>query len=122
GALDVFLTPIYMKKNRPATRISVIARQQDEEKLAGILLRETTTLGVRASGLRRYEAGRQMRRVQTRWGEVAVKVKVVDGTAVQATPEFDDCARLAEANAVPVAQVIQEAQALAAIEVQSNQE
>ena len=122
GALDVFLTPIYMKKNRPATRISVIARQQDEEKLAGILLRETTTLGVRARGLRRYEAGRQMRRVHTRWGEVAVKVKVVDGTAVQATPEFDDCARLAEANAVPVAQVIQEAQALAAIEVKSNQE
>lgn len=120
GALDVFLTPIYMKKNRPATRISVIARHQDEEKLAKILLKETTTLGVRARGLRRYEAGREMRRVQTRWGEVAVKVKILDGFFMQATPEFDDCARLSEANGVPVSSVIQEAQALASSQLRRD--
>ncbi len=108
GALDVFFTPIYMKKNRPGTRITVIGRQADEELLCQILLRETTTLGVRVKGVRRHEAGREMRRVMTRWGEALVKVKLLDGVAVQATPEYDNCVALAEAANVPVAQVLAE--------------
>jgi uncharacterized protein (DUF111 family) len=108
GALDVFFTPIYMKKNRPATRISVISRQADEERLSQVLLRETTTLGVRVKTLRRHEAGREMRRVVTRWGEALVKVKLLDGIAVQASPEYDSCVQLAEAAGVPVAEVWQE--------------
>ena len=112
GALDVFFTPIYMKKNRPATRISVIARQEDEDRLSQVLLRQTTTLGVRAKGVRRHEAGREIRRVTTRWGEALVKVKLLDGVAVQASPEYDNCVELADAAGVPVAQVLQEVAAL----------
>jgi uncharacterized protein (TIGR00299 family) protein len=108
GALDVFFTPIYMKKNRPATRISVIGRQADEERLSQVLLRETTTLGVRVKTLRRHEAGREMRRVTTRWGEALVKIKLLDGIAVQASPEYESCVQLAEAAGMPVAEVWQE--------------
>jgi uncharacterized protein (TIGR00299 family) protein len=114
GALDVFFTPIYMKKNRPATRISVIGRQADEERLSQILLRETTTLGVRVKTVRRYEAGRETRRVMTRWGEALVKIKLLDGMAVQASPEYESCVQLAEAAGVPVADVLQEVAAAGA--------
>jgi uncharacterized protein (TIGR00299 family) protein len=114
GALDVFFTPIYMKKNRPATRVSVIGRLADEERLSQILLRETTTLGVRVKTLRRHEAGREVRRVMTRWGEAMVKVKLLDAIAVQASPEYESCVQLAEAAGVPLAQVLQEVAALGA--------
>jgi uncharacterized protein (TIGR00299 family) protein len=114
GALDVFFTPIYMKKNRPATRISVIGRQADEERLSQILLRETTTLGVRVKTVRRYEAGREVRHVMTRWGEAMVKIKLLDGVAVQASPEYESCVLLAEAAGVPVAEVLQEVAAAGA--------
>ena len=109
GALDVYFTPIYMKKNRPATKLSVIARAQDEATLSDLLLRHTTTLGVRARRLRRYEAARETRQVQTPYGEVAVKVKLIDGQVLQTQPEYEDCARLARAAGLPTAVVIQAA-------------
>jgi pyridinium-3,5-bisthiocarboxylic acid mononucleotide nickel chelatase len=111
GALDVYLTPIYMKKNRPATKLSVIARKQDELALCDILLRQTSTLGLRVHPVWRHEAQREMRQVVTRFGEAPVKVKIVGGRAVQATPEFEACVRLAEAASVPVAEVVQAAAA-----------
>ncbi|NPV56681.1 MAG: nickel pincer cofactor biosynthesis protein LarC [Anaerolineae bacterium] len=109
GALDVYFTPIYMKKNRPATKLSIVARSEDEAALSDLVLRHTTTLGVRARTLRRYEAAREVRRVQTSYGEVGVKVKIMDGEVLQAQPEFDDCARLAAAADVPLAAVMQAA-------------
>ncbi|NPV87622.1 MAG: nickel pincer cofactor biosynthesis protein LarC [Anaerolineae bacterium] len=109
GALDVYFTPIYMKKNRPATRISVIARSEDEETLSGILLRETSTLGVRITALRRREAQRQVCTVATRFGEIPLKLKIIDGKVVQAAPEYDACVRAAEQHQVPLTQVMQEA-------------
>ncbi|NMB87411.1 MAG: nickel pincer cofactor biosynthesis protein LarC, partial [Chloroflexi bacterium] len=108
GALDVYFTPIYMKKNRPATRLSVIARREDEQVLSDLLLRETSTLGVRVRSIWRHEAQREMRRVTTRFGDVSVKVKSLAGDVIQVTPEYDDCVRLAEEASVPVLQVIQE--------------
>ncbi|MEA4906533.1 MAG: LarC family nickel insertion protein, partial [Anaerolineaceae bacterium] len=108
GALDVYFTPLYMKKNRPATRLSVIARREDEQVLSDLLLRETSTLGVRVRSIWRHEAQREMRRVTTRFGDVSVKVKSLAGDVIQVTPEYDDCVRLAEEAGVPVLQVIQE--------------
>jgi pyridinium-3,5-bisthiocarboxylic acid mononucleotide nickel chelatase len=111
GALDVYFTPIYMKKNRPATKLSVIARKQDEQVVRDILLRQTSTLGMRVHPVWRHEAQREMRTVSTRYGEVPLKLKIIDGQVVQATPEFEVCARLAEAAGVPVARLLQEAAA-----------
>jgi pyridinium-3,5-bisthiocarboxylic acid mononucleotide nickel chelatase len=102
GALDVYLTPIYMKKNRPGTKLSVIARQHDEPELARLLLLETSTFGVRVQPLYRYEAGRSMVSVSTIYGEIPVKLKIVDGETISAAPEYDVCSRLALQYKVPV--------------------
>jgi uncharacterized protein (TIGR00299 family) protein len=109
GALDVWFTPIQMKKNRPATQVSVLARPEDADALASLLLRETPTLGVRRQAFPRYCAERQMQKVETPWGSVRVKVKILEGKIVAASPEYDDCARLAAEAGVPLAEVMEAA-------------
>ena len=113
GALDVYFTPVFMKKNRPATKLSVIVRKEDEEAICDLLLRETSTLGVRVKSIWRHEAGREMRTIQTRYGPVPVKLKVIDGVILHAAPEFEDCARLAEQHHIPLYAIIQEAERVA---------
>lgn len=105
GALDVYLSPIYMKKNRPATLLGVIGRRQDEPTLAQVILRETSTLGMRVQPVYRYTAQREMKRVETPYGEVPVKVKLLDGRPIQAMPEYDACAQIAAAQGVGLSEV-----------------
>lgn len=111
GALDVYFTPIFMKKNRPATKLSVIVQEEDELKICDMILRETSTLGLRVTRVWRHEAEREMRNISTIYGEVPVKLKLMNGNVIQATPEFDACVRLAESTGVPVQQILQEAAA-----------
>lgn len=105
GALDVYLTPIYMKKNRPATLLGVVARKQDEPELARVILRETSTLGLRVQPVYRYTAQREFKMVTTPYGDVPVKIKIIDGRPAQAMPEFDDCVKLANEKQVSPAEV-----------------
>jgi hypothetical protein len=105
GALDVYLTPIYMKKNRPATLLGVIARRQDEARLAELILRETTTLGLRVQPIQRYEAQREFRQVQTPYGSLSVKLKIINGQVIQAMPEYDECVRLANEKGLSLAEI-----------------
>jgi pyridinium-3,5-bisthiocarboxylic acid mononucleotide nickel chelatase len=105
GALDVYLTPIYMKKNRPATLLGVVARREDEPVLAKIILTETSTLGMRVQPVYRYTAQREMKTVETRFGPVPVKLKLLDGRPIQATPEYDVCAKIAEERGVAISEV-----------------
>jgi pyridinium-3,5-bisthiocarboxylic acid mononucleotide nickel chelatase len=105
GALDVFTTPIFMKKNRPASLLSVIARPEQEAEMAGLLLRHTSTLGVRVQRLRRYEAGRRLETVDTPFGPAVVKVKLLDGRPAGCAPEYESCAELARRHGVPLAEV-----------------
>jgi len=109
GALDVYLTPIYMKKNRPATLLGIIARKADEHHLARLVLAETTTLGLRVQPIYRYEAQRTERLVATPYGDVPLKLKLLDGQVVQAAPEYDVCARLADEHQVPLMVIYQAA-------------
>ena len=109
GALDAWTTPVTMKKGRPATVLSVLVNSGDEEHFAGILLRETTTLGVRYIPWRRYKADREVRTVHTQWGEVRVKLKLLDGEVADAAPEYEDCARLAREHDVPLRAVYEAA-------------
>jgi pyridinium-3,5-bisthiocarboxylic acid mononucleotide nickel chelatase len=102
GALDVWTSAIAMKKNRPAVMLSVLAQAEQAEALATLLLRETTTLGVRVQPFHRYKAHREIRPVETDYGEARVKLKWVDDELVGATPEYEDCRRLAEAANHPV--------------------
>jgi pyridinium-3,5-bisthiocarboxylic acid mononucleotide nickel chelatase len=105
GALDVYFTPIFMKKNRPATMLSLVAKRIDEQKLAQILLQETTTFGLRVHPIYRYEAKRAMQMVTTPYGDIPVKLKWVDGSYSQAAPEYEVCARLAEEKLVPLLEI-----------------
>ena len=106
GALDAWFTPIYMKKSRPATMLSVLCRPEDGSALRQLMLRETTTLGVRWQEMEREVAGRQTVQVQSPWGLVRCKLKTLAGKVVSVKPEFDDCARLAGQHQVPLDQVI----------------
>jgi hypothetical protein len=110
GALDVWFTPVQMKKNRPGVVLAVMARPQQVDALARLVLRETSTLGLRISPpLARVVAERRVRTVSTAWGEVRVKEKWLDGERVAVSPEYDDCARLAREADVPLAQVFEAA-------------
>ncbi len=105
GALDVTLSPLLMKKGRAGALVSVVARSQDEEALADLLLRETTTLGVRVHPVRRHEADRAFETVATRFGPVTVKLKLLHGRVVSAMPEFESVRERTLAADVPLVQV-----------------
>ena len=105
GARDVWLTPVQMKKNRPGTMISALAPASLEAALADLILRETSTLGVRVRPVSRYEAEREVVAVQTSLGRMAVKVKKLDGVSVSVSPEYDDCSRIAREKGLPIQDV-----------------
>jgi uncharacterized protein (TIGR00299 family) protein len=109
GALDVFTTAVHMKKGRPGTQITVLASAQHADKLRGVLLQETTTLGVRSRREQRYVLQRRHQRVSTPWGEVRIKIGSLEGRDVNAAPEYEDCRRIAVEYNVPLKAVIQEA-------------
>jgi hypothetical protein len=111
GALDANLTPLIMKKNRPGSRLTVIADAGLVDYLADIVLRESTTLGLRIYPVERRELDRHHLQVDTEWGAVRVKVAKLGGEVVNWAPEFDDCEQLARAAGVAVKRVIQAAAA-----------
>jgi uncharacterized protein (DUF111 family) len=105
GARDVYLTPIQMKKNRPGTLLAVIALRRDEAALAELLLRESTTLGLRVQAIERYAAQREFKKIKTAYGTLTVKQKVLNGKAIQSVPEYDECVRLAKDSNVSLAEI-----------------
>jgi pyridinium-3,5-bisthiocarboxylic acid mononucleotide nickel chelatase len=104
GALEVFYTPVNMKKGRPGSAVTVICAEQDEERLMSRLLTDTSTIGVRRQCQWRRELERRERKVQTRYGEISVK-EVRRGTGWIGKPEFEDCRAEANRNGVPVREV-----------------
>lgn len=113
GALDVWTTPVQMKKGRPGIVMSALARPQAEAAVARALLEHTSTLGVRVADLRRYELEREHREVTVGGHTVRVKVGLLEGRVVNVAPEHDDCARVSDATGRPVKQVWAEALAMA---------
>ena len=109
GALDVFSTPVQMKKNRPGMLVTVLCKPEDEPKFHDMLFAETTTLGVRTYTAERRVLARQWDKVRTSFGEVRIKVARLNGHIQQASPEFEDCRKLAEAKNVPLQRVMDEA-------------
>ncbi|HEX9944408.1 MAG TPA: nickel pincer cofactor biosynthesis protein LarC [Thermoanaerobaculia bacterium] len=101
GALDVYFTPVQMKKNRPGTLITLLCRRRQLEELCGILLTESGSLGCRYHAAARLEAEREILEVQTAFGNVRIKRARLDGRPLAAAPEFEDCRRLALASGVP---------------------
>jgi uncharacterized protein (TIGR00299 family) protein len=102
GALDVYLTPIIMKKGRPATLVSVLAPLPAVDDLAQILYEETTTIGVRWHEVARRALPRRWETVETEFGRARVKLAAWKPGEWKAMPEYDDCVTLAEAAGAPV--------------------
>jgi pyridinium-3,5-bisthiocarboxylic acid mononucleotide nickel chelatase len=105
GALDVFYTPIQMKKNRPGTLLTVVATPRSRDAMTATIFRETTTIGVRYREMARECLDRETITVTTSLGDVRIKVAMRDGQVLNASPEFEDCARLAAEHDVPAKNV-----------------
>jgi uncharacterized protein (DUF111 family) len=105
GAHDVFFASVMMKKNRPGVLVTALARPDQREAIIGVLFAETTSIGVRYHEMQRECLSREIMTVDTPLGPVNFKVASRDGRVVNAAPEFDDCARLAAENGLPVKDV-----------------
>jgi uncharacterized protein (DUF111 family) len=109
GALDVFHTPVQMKKNRPGTLLTVLCAEGDADKFSELVLKETTAFGVRRHLTERRKLLREFVDVKTPFGPVTVKLGKLDGKVVQASPEFESCRKVAEAAGVPIKEVYEAA-------------
>lgn len=109
GALDVFGTPVQMKKGRPGMVLSILCRPDDAQKLTRLVFAETTTLGVRMREERRETLVRRSVNVRTRWGAVRMKVANLNGSVSNYAPEYEDCRRIAGEHHIPLKAVMQEA-------------
>ena len=118
GALDVFSTPAQMKKNRPGLLVTLLSEPENTARLIDLIFRETTTIGVRTYEVRRKTLEREFVPVATRFGEIRMKVSHMNGSILNATPEYDDCQRIAAERGVPLKQVI----AAASFEFQKQKE
>ncbi|MGH9393960.1 MAG: nickel insertion protein [Terriglobales bacterium] len=108
GALDAYTTAAQMKKFRPGVVVTLLARPQDRETLVALLLRETTTLGVRVAATERWVLPREVVRVATEFGEIRVK-RAGERTGEKAAAEYDDCRAAARRHDVPILQVMRAA-------------
>jgi uncharacterized protein (TIGR00299 family) protein len=102
GALDVFLTPIQMKKNRPGTQLTVLCEETAVGKVAELIFRQTTSFGVRMDRVERLKLARSFETVQTAYGTVTVKIGKLGGETVQVSPEFESCKALSELTGAPI--------------------
>jgi uncharacterized protein (DUF111 family) len=109
GALDVFHTPIQMKKNRPGVLLTVLCAEADADKFSEMILRETTAFGVRRTIAERRKLRREFTKVKTPRGDVMVKLGKLGGKVVQAAPEFESCKKLAEQKRVPLREIYEAA-------------
>jgi uncharacterized protein (TIGR00299 family) protein len=115
GAKEVFLTPVYMKKNRPGTLLSVIASIDKIDSLIEIIFQETTTLGVRISDVKKRKVlKRELITVNTPWGDARVKVRMIDEDKKIISPEYDDCKKLAQKNRLPIQEIYESIKQIAA--------
>lgn len=108
GALDVFVAPVLMKKNRPGQMLSLLCRSDCLERLEELVLRQTSTFGVRKYRAQRQELARETRLVSTRFGPVAVKCGLYKGNAIKYSPEFETCQKLALEKGLPLQSIYQE--------------
>lgn len=107
GALDVFLTPIIMKKNRPAIKLTVIIDKADVQRACLCILKETTTMGLRIYETKRKKLSREIKELKTKYGIVRVKLGKIGDEVIKVIPEYDDCKKLATENNVSIMHIHQ---------------
>jgi len=107
GALDVFLTPIVMKKSRPAIKLTALVKSPQLDEVCACILRETTTLGVRIYRTDRKKLSREIIEVDTEYGKISVKLGKIGDEVVKILPEYEDCKRIAREKNIPVMKIHQ---------------
>ena len=110
GALDCFTSPIFMKKNRPATLLSVICSERQRDQIESVIFSETGTLGIRRTTMERTALPRHAVEVETTWGKVAGKVATMPDGSQRFSPEFDSCKHVAMQHGIPLQTVMMAAQ------------
>jgi hypothetical protein len=105
GAMDVYFSPIQMKKNRPATLLSAICPEDKISEIAGIILADTSSFGVRVAREERFCLERKWETVTTQYGDIRMKVGSLNGRAIKASPEYEDCKAAAKTHGVPIRDV-----------------
>ena len=108
GALDVWFASIQMKKGRPGVLLSVLLPKELEHQLVSVMFSETSTLGIRTREVKRFEAVRESKIIETLFGDVHVKVKYLKGKPVSVSPEYDDCSRIAKDYQIPLGEILQQ--------------
>jgi uncharacterized protein (TIGR00299 family) protein len=111
GAMDIFLTPVQMKKNRSGTLLTIICQPQRVDEFSDFLLRETTTIGLRWRVDNRIKAHRTIQAIQTQYGAINFKVAKIGHRTINVAPEYEDCKRAALESGVPLKQVMEDARA-----------
>ena len=114
GALDVFSSSVLMKKSRPGVLLTILCDTAHLSRLMDLVFRETTTIGVRTYDVRRKTLDRELVPVATPFGDVRIKVSRMNGSVLNATPEYEDCQRIAAQRGIPLKEVI----AAASFEIQ----
>jgi uncharacterized protein (DUF111 family) len=109
GALDVFYTPVQMKKNRPGVLLTVLCAETDADRFSEMILRETSAFGVRRTMAERRKLRREFTKIKTPLGEVTLKIGRLNGKVVQAAPEFESCKKLAARAKIPLKRVYETA-------------
>lgn len=109
GAQDAYLTPIIMKKGRPAILLSILCERSQVDPLLDTIFQETTSIGVRIREVSRKKLTREIKTVETAYGKIRIKVSKREDEVLTATPEYEDCRRLAEEKNIPLKQVMEEA-------------
>ena len=102
GALDIYTQSIYMKKNRPATKLCIMCEEKDLEKFIDIIIKETSTFGVRYNKYNRVKIDRQFTKLKTPYGDVSVKLGYYKGKLIKVTPEYEDCKKIAKNTEIPL--------------------
>jgi uncharacterized protein (TIGR00299 family) protein len=113
GAVDVVFTPVIMKKSRPAVQVSVMTPAEKKEKVAEVLLTETSTFGVRYYEVNRITLDREIQIVKTPYGPVKVKVGSLDGDILKISPEYEDCKKIARREKLSIKKVYEDVRKLA---------
>jgi pyridinium-3,5-bisthiocarboxylic acid mononucleotide nickel chelatase len=106
GALDVFSSALQMKKSRPGQLVTILSEPHNVSRLIDLVFRETTTIGVRTHEVRRKTLARESVTVETPFGEVRMKISRLHGSVLNATPEYEDCRRIAAQNKIPLKDVL----------------
>lgn len=102
GALDIYTQGIYMKKNRPATKLCILCKEEDLNKFIDLMILQTSTFGIRYSKYNRVTLDRKFTKIETKYGKITVKLGYYNGKLIRITPEYEDCKNISINKNIPL--------------------